>query len=781
MNGLAKRVAMGMSFMFCLAFLGMSAESGVDAGAPFGVLPLVQEIDCSAENGDLLFVEFPKGASKVEEILGRKCRVLGKDGECKYFAYRVGEGKGLKAGAGYILSVEFPDDVPRSVFICNWGFETAAGFHTGTTVGDALMGRYTNSNPESLQVPQSGKFLQWRQYFHLYDRFPEIKRSRGQQVRPLLPENGFWVVVAQLQDWNDPTSAGAAVSKIRLFEVPEPEKLHVKINYPPEGLPRRHLFFREEMADGVIGYGHKPEEQVPELRGIDDRVKFYEYKVWQMKMLGLNTFCKDLLEFGHNQGWDSAKYGGSAWYNQSSDPAFWDRIVEMLSKHGDLTVMPYYEYAGSIGQDKKLAIGSQRRCDTLQGGKDYTHIEWVHKTNADLTDPDFIEDASRVLEVTMAKHKDKVKFLGAWFRPRPEANPISFNQKAIDMFSKEANGGARISRSSLDADKDLLEKYYSWWFGKRRDFNVAMRDYLRKNVAPDAVFFYTCDSSEGGYSLSSEQTGKGQKEHWKWKRVVLTDQFEKWQDIINGLDAKKFGMFKAFPYDKAVAEDLYLDVLLKGHGTWGKFEWQHACPKNDPGNYKGIEGVMLTYTFNKLFTVASEKAMDEFRTKGGLAMARHYFLNENEMVVNKDDILGYFVADMERAGAYSMLAEARALANGDPRYIAYLFGNSFSRGFPEYVRDFNAAFLSLPALPSSKLSGASKDPELVVRSIPAGEHGHYFAVINTGMAQKSGVEVVIPAKGAAVNAATGAGIELKDGKLILGNLYPGQVVSVKVK
>ena len=46
-----------------------------------------------------------------------------------------------------------------------------------------------------------------------------------------------------------------------------------------------------------------------------------------------------------------------------------------------------------------------------------------------------------MLDVSLLKYKDQVKMLGAWFRQRPTAMPISFNEKNMKMFSAEANGG----------------------------------------------------------------------------------------------------------------------------------------------------------------------------------------------------------------------------------------------------------------------------------------------------------------------------------------------------
>jgi hypothetical protein len=759
---------------------GISAAEPVDAGGPFGKQELVQEIDCSKDNPNTLFTEYPSGISKVEEILGNQCRVLPNvDGGPKYFAYRVGKGLNLKPGSAYMLSVEFPDDKPRNMFICNWGCETARGIHSGTAAGDAIKGLYVNHNPESLNFPLSGKMQTWREMFFLHDRFPDIKRPRGSELRPLLPQDGFWVIIAQLKAVNSMDSAGAAVSKIRLFEIADPDSLSQKINYPPAELPRRHIFFREEMADGVITQGHKPEERNPELRGVINPVDWYESKVRLMKFLGMNTFTKDLLEFGHNQGWDSTKYGSSGWYNQSGNPKLWTDIIQMLTKYPDFYVFPYYEYAGSIGQKKNIAIGSQRRCETLKGGKDYTHIPWVHKTNADITDPDFIEDAKKLLEVTILDNKDKVKFIGAWFRPRPEANPISFNAKNIETFNTETKQEKKITREDLQKDKALLNKYYEWWFRKRCDFNLALSEYLRKEVNPEAVILYTADSGEPGINLPGSIVAKGQKKSWEWKTVVVNDDSQKWEKYLE-TDKELFKYVKSFPYDKVLAEDMYLQALLEKPGTWGKYEWQHANPWNDPQNYKDKPGIMLSYSFNRLYTVSSRKAFDAFRTPSGLATIRHYALNENEMNDGKDSLLGYFVADVERTGPYCMIGEARAFANGDPRFLGYLAGNSFNRGFPEYVRAFNAAFLSLPYLPSKILEKASSDPEVVAREIPAGKYGTYVGIVNTGLTDKNAIEVLIPACSKATDTVSGEIIPVKAGKIKI-SLYPGQLRALNLK
>ena len=126
-----------------------------------------------------------------------------------------------------------------------------------------------------------------------------------------------------------PASAGAAVSRIRLYAVPDADTLKAPIVYPPADLPRRHIFWREEMADGAV---HQRNNQA----AVDNEVDWFEYKAKIMAFLGANTYAKDLLEFGANQGWDSEIYGGNDWVHQSDSPRG-GRRCEML---GDYVLHP---------------------------------------------------------------------------------------------------------------------------------------------------------------------------------------------------------------------------------------------------------------------------------------------------------------------------------------------------------------------------------------------------------------------------------------------------------
>jgi hypothetical protein len=728
---------------------------------PFGRVQLVDEVDCGTADPGHRFTGSPAGVSRVETILGRPCRVLRKTaGEGAYLAFRLGEWKLLKPGAAYVLAVEYPEDEPRSMIVMNGGNETSRGFHTGTTVGDALHPKYVNNNPESLRVPLSGRYETWTLLFHLHDRFPNLEFLRGAKARTLTVEDGFTVAIAQFPERDDPMSHGAAVSRIRLFEIPDERALIQPLAFPPAPLPRRQIFWREEMADGVID-GDKETE-----RGVKNRLDWYRFKAGQMRFLGINTFSKDLLEFGACQHWDPTPYGGNSWVHfASSKKDLWAQIVEVMGQNG-FNVLPYYEYAGSKGGN---GLGDQRRCKPFTREDAYTHISWVESANADITDPETYADFKKMLELTVVRLKDNARFTGIWLRPRWQL-PMSFADATRERFAREANDGKRVFKADLIADGALLRRYEDWWFNKRREFLVAMRDYLRQQGVEDATVLFTAEASEPGTSFST------------WERRIVTDDPDKWMQVL--ADPQQVLNNKPMvpiSVERVVRENLFLDALLAPPLNWGNWEVHHANPPPDPRRYHDTPGVLMTHCFNRLYTVSSPKTFEMFGGPSGLAVVRHYSLNENMLFDPQDQPkLGYFVADMERAGPYCMMAEAVAVANGDPTLIGYLMGNNFGRGFPQYVREFNANFLALPARPSERMPNACDDSDVVVRCIRTKEHGTWLAVVNTGLASKGKVIIGLPEDGTVRNAVSHEILPVKHGCIELA-LRPFELRSVWIE
>ncbi len=726
---------------------------------PYGKVSLVDEIVC-ADDKSHAFSESPRGVSKVETLLDAKARVLSPTkGEAAYFTYRIGRLKLLRPGAKYVLTVEYPEDAPRSMVVINTGNETARGFHTGPTLGDALHSKYVNSLPESIDTPLSGRWETWSLLLHLHDRFAEKGLVRGPKPRTLGPEDGFDVTIAQFSAKNIPLSQGAAVRRIRLYEVINPDHLAQPLTLPPPALPHRRLFWREEMADGII-------DRKTDQPGIVDPLDWYRYKAERMRFLGMNTYSKDLLEFGACQHWDSTPHGGNDWvFHDATLKGLWAEIVELMGTY-DFDILPYYEYSGSKGYK---GLGNQRRAKPLTRDDAYTHIKWIESANADITDPDTQADFKKMLDLTIIRQRRKASFAGAWIRPRNQM-PVSFSDKALARFKSEASIDGVVTREVLKKNADLYATYIAWWNGKRQAFFVGMRDYLRSNGVDDAIVLYTGCPSEPGISFNS------------WDPRLVTDRPDLWKSIVKQpehLDPNH-GPKALLTVQQVVDKDLYFNGLLSPGLNWGDWEIHHSRPADDPQNYKQFDGVLHSHAVNRNYTVASPKTFDAYRAPAGLAIIRHYSLNENMMFDKNDkDILGYFVADIERAGPYCMMSEALAMANGDPTMIGYLVGCNFGRGFPKYVRNFNANFLALPALPSRVVPKAANDPDVVVRHIATKQHGSWIAVVNTSLESKKGVTVAMP-KGPVTNAVKGDEVKASGGRITL-DMYPCELRSFRVR
>ncbi len=719
---------------------------------PFGRLSLIDTITPTNLLARHKFLCDPAGAVTVTNIFGKATWVIEPtEGECAYFVVCLAEMSLLSPGTKYVLAVEYPEDAPRSMSIHNLGCETIRGIHTGQALGDAFLAKYVDPYVESVSVPLSGTNEVWTAMFQLHDRYPARKMmGRSSGVRSAIPEDGVDVIISQFAKKHIPGSKGAAVSAIRLYEVLDIDTLPLAINYPPAALPRRHIFWREEMADGVLTGAQG-------VRGVNTRTDWYKYKMELMKFLGINTFTKDLFEFGHCQHWDPSAYG-TKWMNFDNEMRnLWEDCVIMAGQYG-FDVFPYYEYSGSRGPE---GLGTKRtpRPLTRTDGK-FIDISWVDAGLVDLTAPEAYDDFKKVLDLTIIKFKDQAHILGAWIRPRMQM-PVSFSDETIARFVAEANSGTAVTRAQIAANTTLYKRYLDWWEGKRRDFFIAMRDYLRENGVDDAVILFTGCPAEPG-------TGFG-----NWRNCFVTDTIDWWKTLLTPDSSREY-----FTPAQIAQQDIYLTGLLAPGATWGGWEFQHVRPSDDPQRYKNDDGIFLSHAFNRLYTVAAPKTLDLFRGKKDLAIVRHYALNENMMYnVSDQEKIGYYVCDFERAGDSCMQAEAVAVANGDPTMIGYLMGNSFNRGYPSTVRDFNANYLALPALPSTVLPQAANNPAVVVRSIFT-QYGTYLAVVNTSWLPVSQVTITLPQDSKITRLATNQTTEKTDSLTL--DLRPYQLVALRL-
>ena len=431
----------------------LQGESPAEFNRLLDALPVVDEIDPAVQPP---VHEFPIDASRVDTLLDRPARLLTPGDGPKVMAWVIGRAKGLKPGAAYLLEVDYPDDLPRTLFIANRGADLVRGFATGSATGDCRQ-QYVQPSLESLDYPQTGQWQRHRMIFFLHSRFQGLYAQRDPRPggRPYGPVDGFHVIIFQSKRLNDPRSQGAAIGRIRLRSVPDIATLYPAVEFPPDDLPRRRVFWREEMADEAV------QARDAHDRGVADPLDWLLFKARMARLLAINTFAKDLLEFGFNQGWQS---GDPNWVNNAQPPItdLWDRAVPRIAAEG-LDLLPYYEYKGAIGlkEARPLSLGWQRRAEKLYHNLPntrYTPIWWTEDHNADLTDPDTLADARRLLDRTVVAHKGKAQFAGAWFRVRDDHLPISFADATLARFRAAHAGDALAQTASRPA---LIASYES--------------------------------------------------------------------------------------------------------------------------------------------------------------------------------------------------------------------------------------------------------------------------------------------------------------------------------
>jgi len=431
----------------------------------------------------------------------------------------------------------------------------------------------------------------------------------------------------------------------------------------------------------------------------------------------------------------------------------WERMLQIFDRYG-LDVIPYLEYPGSPGLNRQIRCRPLSRGD----GKPYTNGVEDERWHLDVTAPESLEDARHLLERTVMRFRDRFRFAAVWFRTRQGSWPVSYSDAAIARFAADANGNWPPPREQFAKDGVLRGRYESWWLGKRSDFLAGIRDFVRKGL-PQADVLFTPWPGDAGPPLSSRAT------------LVVTDVPS---DFRGGIDGPGGDRAEAVSLRRVVGEEEYLKATQAWPRDRGGWEWRNASPPADPDRYKWTGGIMLTYPFNRTYTVLSSTAFEAYRGPDGLAAVRFYPANER---VDRG-AFGYLVADVDRAGPYCMIAEALAMANGDPFLLGYLASNTFTSGFPEYYRRFAAAFLALPALKSERKPELSADPEIVVRLIYTKDRGTYMAVVNTGVAAKKEAILILPWDDRVTNAVSGQILDSLKTKI---KLTPKEIAAAQAK
>ena len=687
---------------------GSSNDKIVPGLEDYGALTLVDEIDCSLsleDDPDHHFREYPSGWSKVEEILGVPTRTMAhKSDTCCYVSWRVGEGKGIVPNEPYVLVVDYPDEAPRSVTVFNFGNATRHGYHTGWTAGDSWSPPYVTQSIESWAIPYSGET---KQLIQVMVPFEKSKQYNGSDSRIPMDTDGFDLNFGIIKAGEAPDSVGLAVSAIRLYKIDSYDVARPSIPYPAEGLPRRIVTSREEMGDGDDFAGFKHPQD------------FYKGRAKMIRLLGMNTCSKDLLEFGYQQ-----NFPGSWRWGYATD--YWTEIVDNLAEE-DIYILPFYEYHGSRGSSAAIGYTESLKPWTLNSAKNadwkylFSNQSYVYNCMADLTNDDAVRwDLVDLFNVTIKNYKDKAKFLGMWIRNRG-GMPMGFNQGAIDRFN--ADTGRNVTRADIYnngnyGNTELYKAYREWWYGKRRDLFRNLQSTISGSL-PGAKVYYSNTIEEPGEFWAN----------WGNPRPALISNEEGYT-----YQGKNFNEFTGKNWSTSIgaaAGQYWPNALNADCPTWGNYEVHHSAPADDPHNYTNLNNVALCYPFNTVWTVADKTASARYRNKSGdLPFVRHYSLNENDFRnASNSEICGYYTCDWDHAGRAVVLSELYAMAYDDPTMLAYLFTANLVRNDSTYVREFNLNYLSLPALPGEALVGGGWPDTFTVRRWVT-DKGTYWAVIN---------------------------------------------------
>ena len=717
----------------------------------YGALTLIDEIDC-ANDTEHRFREYPAGVSSVQTILDVDTRVMSHQANtCCYVSWRVGEGKGIVPNEPYVLVVDYPDDAPRSVTVFNFGNATRHGYHTGWTAGDSWKPPYVTQSLESWPVPYSGET---KQLVQVMVPFEKSKQYNGSSTRIPMDTDGFDLNFGLIKADEAPDSVGLAISAIRLYKIDSYDVARPSIPYPAEGLPRRIVTSREEMGDGddFAGFAH-PQD-------------FYKGRAKMIRLLGMNTCSKDLLEFGYMQNFRSTTRWGQA-------ANYWDEIVDNLAAE-DVDIFPFYEYHGSRGSAGWGYVEANKPW-TLNSAKDaswkylFSNQSYVYNCMMDMTSDEAIWDLENLYDVTIKPYLGKANFRGMWIRNRG-AMPMGFSQNAIDRFNSAT--GRNVTRADIYnngnyGNTDLYKAYRAWWYGKRCNAFKALQSYIKNDLGSDAKVYYSNTIEEPGEFWAN----------WGNPKTVLlgTAADQKYQ-------GKDFNEYTGKNWRANVgwtASDYWSQALNADCPTWGNYEVHHSAPADDPHNYTNLSNVALCYPFNCVWTVAAGIGDQRYRNASGdLPFVRHYSLNENDFKdASGNEICGYYTCDWDHAGRAVMVAELYAMDYNDPTMLAYLFTANLVRNDSTYVREFNLNYLSLPALKGEAIRGGCWSETFTVRRYVTNK-GTYWAVINCDVREWSGTVDFKTDKTEIWYTVSGQRVALSGGKAAL-RLEPFQMVCFK--
>ena len=661
----------------------------------------------------------------VENVLDEKCRVAHGWG---WFGYKFNR-EGLTPGKAYVLVMEYPEDTGRTYNTWNTGMSCSYfggyGFHTGKTLGD----HWTRTlNSEYVDYPLSGKYRKWYSFFYLHEKSWRPGLPRTVSFNHGDSRDGFWFVVGSVGPSMDALSSGAAVRTLKLYELEDVPSLFPKVNEPPLELGRREIFLTAESGG---------------------RIKFdsEEYDLWAKERL-----CH-------------AKFLGMT----GLAPNHWGTEDTLLKANAQLRlglkILPRLMMQYDIFE--KIGLPDEAMAKDIHG--EYAHGYRVERL-PDIVHPASLRAMTSLIGNNLRANLHYPSLHGVMFFKHYSAPlTISFSDYALKLFEQET--GAKINGASGQPRRDWLmanrkAEYYNWWYGKKREFLLAIRDCLQA-LRPDLKLFYYPWHSDDDFPFSCGRLRYSghpleDKIYVPGTNILLVPSFtvpmEKW----TAAQKKRPGLARGYYREKIAPElagKITLQDILYGRHKGMKEFW--GAPRSgelphllyphemdlirmftEPGSiytphgigsnpqlFRNDQGIVYWAPVHYRFTADNPEFLDLFKTGEGAAMANNFPYNEETSGFNCQGLMG--ATGVEHGGPFCMMEEVLAMAHADPNHLMMGMWEPLKRGFPKYAREFAAAYRALPVGPSQTLEGAvkPKDNDIVVRCYKT-DYGTYLAVIN---------------------------------------------------
>jgi hypothetical protein len=437
---------------------------------PYGRLPLVDVVEAAKapEQGPHPYKEGGIRGSWVgrkayatwetgigtREYQGRQYREAGNN---EWFGYRVGRGK-MKAGAAYLVRIEYPEDKSRYVPVnidAGTNYQ-GLGFKTGAGEDDPFD-----------NYPLRGGYQFYDVLVIPGDRTYGAAGSRSVPV-----DHGFWIFFHDNgRAFTPQYQGGPAVSQIRVYKVEDLATASPLPRYPG-GQPRRYF---------IADWEREPEFVPADL-------------VRHARFSGYNAISPSLLTWGSLAFWqvEGLPLKPTKPIREPlapGEPSVLQGFLEATRDSG-LTLFPRLEFAGSealpkearaLGPDGKLAKPNR-----------------FHTWGGDLLQPALTEEFGALFQEVIGKNiAANPQLGGVLFRMRSDRLPISYSRFDVELFARETGtalpAGDDVALAKWAA-KDVKDAYETWWHGKRRDFHAALAEMLRRQRPDLKLLYYNWDS-----------------------------------------------------------------------------------------------------------------------------------------------------------------------------------------------------------------------------------------------------------------------------------------------